>query len=74
VAVVVEQRIAVKREEPGPSVIGGHQARLAVRRPGSLVGHLEEQQVGELLDVVAIRHAIITKHIAVIPKLLNQCG
>src|SRR5581483_4566912 len=34
---------------------------LVVRRFGALVGHLEEQQIGQLLDVVAVRHAVVAE-------------
>ena len=38
----------------------------------ALVGHLEEQQIGELLDIVAIAHAVVAKDVAVVPELLDQ--
>jgi len=34
--------------------------------------HLEEQQVSELLDVVAVREAVISKEVAVVPELLDK--
>jgi hypothetical protein len=37
-----------------------------------LVGHLEEQQVSELLDVIAIRHAVVAEDVAVVPELLDD--
>ncbi len=37
-----------------------------------LVRHLEEEKVRELLDVVAIREAIIAQDVAVAPQLLDQ--
>ena len=43
VAVVVEQLIAAAREQRGPGLRPGDQARLAVRRARALVGHLEEE-------------------------------
>jgi len=36
------------------------------------VGHLEEQQVGELLDVVAIREPVVAEDVAVVSELLND--
>jgi hypothetical protein len=33
------------------------------RRPRLLIGHLEEQQVGELLDVVAIAHPVVAQDV-----------
>jgi len=45
---------------------------LAPRRLCALVGHLEEEEVGELLDVVAIRQAVVAKDFAVVPELLDD--
>ena len=61
VAVVIEQLVAVFLEQAGPGVLFWHRAGLLVGRLGALVGHLEEQQVGELLNVVAIRHAVVAR-------------
>ena len=36
--------------------------------------HFQEQQVGELLDVVAIGHAVVAQDVAVVPKALNDGG
>ena len=36
--------------------------------------HLEEKQVGELLDVVPVGEAVITQDVAVVPQLLNDGG
>ena len=71
VAVVVEQRIAILGQQRGPGVDGGDGAGLVVGRAAALVRHLEEQQVGELLDVVAIAHAVVAQDVAVVPELLN---
>jgi len=38
----------------------------------ALVGHLEEQQVGELLDVLDGRHAVVSQHVAEVPQLLDE--
>jgi hypothetical protein len=72
VAVVIEQLVAVFLEQAGPGVLRGHRAGLLVRRPGALVGHLQKQQIGELLDVVAIRHAVVAQHVAVVPEFLDD--
>ena len=37
-----------------------------------LVGHLEVQQVGELIDVVAIAHAVVAEDVAVVPELPDE--
>ena len=50
------------------------QTRLAVRRARTLIGHLEEQQIGELFDVVAIAHALVAQDVAVVPELLDEGG
>jgi hypothetical protein len=36
------------------------------------VGHLEEQEQGPLLDVIAVGEAIVAEDVAVIPELLND--
>lgn len=41
---------------------------------GLLVGHFEEQQVGELFDVVAIADAIVAEDVAVVPEFLDDGG
>ena len=56
-------------------------ARLAVQRPpiaalwqrhAALVRHLDEQQVGELLNVVAVIDAVVTQRVAEPPQLLDN--
>ena len=39
-----------------------------------LVVHLEEEQVGQLLDVVAVRHAVVAQDVAVVPETLDDGG
>jgi hypothetical protein len=39
-----------------------------------LVVHLEEEQVGELLDVVAVGHAVVAQDVAVVPEALDDGG
>ena len=48
--------------------------RLAPRRPAALVGDLQEQQVGELLDIVALAHAVALQHVAAVPEFLDDGG
>ena len=38
----------------------------------ALFDHLEEEQKGELLDVVLIRQAVIAEDVAVVPELLDD--
>jgi hypothetical protein len=58
-AVVVEQVIAVVGEQREPGIRRRNEALLVVRRLRALVGHLEEKQIGKLLDVVAIARPVI---------------
>ena len=39
---------------------------------GALIGDLEDEQVGELLDIVTIGGAAVAEQLAVAPELLNQ--
>ena len=34
--------------------------------------HLEEEQIRQLLDVVAVAHPIVAEDVAVVPELLND--
>lgn len=42
------------------------------RRPALLIRHLEEKQIRQLLDVIAIRQPVIPQDVAVVPELLNN--
>ncbi len=72
VAVVIEQLVTVFFDQTRPVVAFRYRAFLVVRRLGALVGHLEKQQISELLDVVAIRHAVVAQDVAVIPEFLDD--
>src|SRR5208283_2399101 len=37
-----------------------------------LIGHLQEKQIRELLDVVAIAEAVVAQNVAVVPEFLND--
>jgi hypothetical protein len=74
VAVLDLQRVAVHGQQGGPVQPGGDDGGLVERRAGLLVGHLEEQQEGELLDVIAVGYAVIAQHVAVIPQAGNNGG
>src|SRR5207302_359200 len=54
--------IQATRDESRPIVRGFH----------LLIGHLQEKQEGQLLDVVPVREAVIAENVAVIPELLNN--
>lgn len=45
-----------------------------VRRLGSLVGHLEEERIDELLDVVAVGHAVVAQRTAIVPEARDDGG
>jgi len=64
-------------------MIGQRRARLvleaipiAILRHGhaALVGHFQEQQVGELFDVIAVIHAMVTQRVAEAPEFLGDVG
>ena len=40
----------------------------------ALVGHLEEQQVGQLLDVVAVVDAVVAEGVAEAPEFADDIG
>ncbi len=72
VAVMHFQIVAVAREQRRPGVLLRHDRRFVVRRQRALVGHLQEQQVRELLEIVAVGDAIVFEHITKVPELINQ--
>ena len=37
-----------------------------------LIGHLEEEQVGELFQVVAVGQAVVAQHVTEVPQLLHH--
>ncbi len=39
-----------------------------------LVRQLQEQQVGELFEVIAIAHPVIAQGVAEVPDFLDKCG
>ena len=68
--VVRLERLALEVEQRRPVVALGHdpvETELAL-----LVGHLEEQQVGELLEVVAVRQPVVPEDVAVVPQLVDD--
>jgi hypothetical protein len=54
------------------TVFVGDLAGLAVRMLRALVGHLEEQQIRQLLDIVAVAHPIVAEDVAVVPEFLDD--
>ncbi len=63
-AVFVEQRAPAQFFRDGAGL-----AKL-----GILIIHFQEDQIGELLDVIAIRDAVIPQDVAVIPDTLDDGG
>ena len=55
-----------------PVVTRQRRARLVVGRLAALVGHLQEQQIDELLDVVTVAHAVVAQDVAVAPGFLDD--
>ena len=74
VAVLDLEVVAVALEQHRPRKAPRDRRGLVVRWPRLLVGHLEEEQKGELLDVVAVRQAVIPQDVAVVPELLDESG
>jgi len=37
-----------------------------------LVGHFEEEQISELLHIIAIRKAIVAQDVAIVPEFLDE--
>jgi hypothetical protein len=72
VAVVALQGVAVQPQQALPVEIGGDGA--APAEQAGLVIHLEEEQVGELLQVVAVRNAVVAEDVAVVPDALDDGG
>ena len=68
------QGIAVLREQRRPVISGGDERVLAPRRLGALVGHLQEEQEGELFDVVALGEAVVAEDVTIRPELLDDLG
>ena len=72
VAVVDLELVAVAGEQARPVEALGDERRGAERRLRLLVGHLEEEQVGELLEVVAVGEAVVAQDVAVVPEALDE--
>ena len=70
VAVLHLQRVAFEGTQAGPVLSFGHGG--GVGGAGLLVGHFQEQQVSDLLDVVAVAHAVVAEHGGVAPDALDE--
>ena len=69
---MIEQIIAVLLQQARPAIFRGNLAWLVVWRHRPLVRHLEEQQIRQLFDVVAVAHPVVAKDVAVVPEFLND--
>ena len=57
----------------GPSIAGGD-GLLGPREGRALVGHLEEEQERELLQLVLVGQPVVAQHVAVGPELLDDAA
>ena len=67
------QVVAVALQQARPVAVLRDGRQLRPRRLRLLVRHLQEEQVGQLLDVVAVGEAIVPQDVAVVPELLTIC-
>lgn len=68
-AVVLEQLVAVLLRKACPVIASGHRAGSAIRWPAAFVGRFQGQQIGELLDVVAVADAAVAQDVEVVTEL-----
>lgn len=73
VAVVVEEVVPVLLQEARPVVADWYGALLVEGLLRPLVGHLEEEEKGELLDIVAVAHPVVPEDVAEVPEFLDDC-
>ncbi len=69
VAVVGLQAVALLRQQARPVVALGHDGLAAVGRLGLLVGHLQEQQEGDLLRVGHVGQAVVPQDVCEVSRL-----
>jgi hypothetical protein len=69
-AVLVFEGGTVEWQQRFPSKFRRHQRLPVVGRLGVLVGHLEEEQQGELLDVLETGESCVLQHAGVAPRTL----
>ena len=71
-AVMRFEFVAILGQQRRPVLTLGNGRRLVVRRLRLLVCHFQKQQKRQLLDVIAVRQAIIPQDVAVVPELLDE--
>src|SRR5207302_1928023 len=64
--------VAVGVCQAGPIEASRDDGLLAPRRARAFVRHLEEEKVGELLNVIAVREAIVAQDVAIVPQFLDD--
>ena len=67
------QLVAVLAHEALPAVALWDGA-LLVEQGASFVGHLEKQEVGDLLDVIPVAHPVVSQDVGVVPDLIDYGG
>jgi hypothetical protein len=67
-----EQFVAVLFQKALPAIVSRNRTQLAAWWLRPPIGHLQEKQIGELLDIVIIAHTVIAKNVTVIPTLLSN--
>ena len=53
---------------------GGRDGAGLAQQLGALLVHLQEQQEGDLLDVIAVADALVTQHVGVVPDFADEGG
>lgn len=71
VTIVEFEVLAVAFEEALPTELGRHHGRLVVGRLRALVGHLQEQEQGDLLGVGVEGQAGVAQDVGVAPRLVD---
>ena len=72
VAVVDLELVAIALDERRPVITIWNAGLPTERRSRLFVGHLQKEQISELLDVVAVGQAVVAEDVAVVPEFLNQ--
>ena len=64
--------VALPLEQALPAVLRRDDGRPVVRRPGQLVGHLEEEQEGDLLRVGHVRQPVVAQDVGEVPGFVDD--
>src|SRR6266487_1127973 len=72
-AIVRLKSITITAHQALPAVSLRNARKLVIGRLRTLIGHLEEEQIGKLLNIVAVGHAIVSQEVAVVPEALDDC-